>query len=374
MDPLMNVLETASAWNIAVQQRRLQDKTIHGDALKSASKIGDEQFLLLRVIWKSHRKADSFRKALGQWLNRAQAELADDTCWKTYLGGLEKDRKPRGTFALARHYQAEACSEELKFKEECLDTPVAKHTRSHTNRNPPTDLESLFGGLSVEDSPTRSRSTGLSTSLVPMTPPGQTSAYGISYGTPDFSNEETPSPLQSLTPGPEELRRVMYPPMKDEQIVNTALVLFLNALTMYQNLKVSWTMHRIPLRASFNPHSFVARTDGYLSDEEGNPLVLIEVKPVTRNTKLTPIRMQESAQMVAWIKAYEDGAHAPRKMRTIISQDRHEIFITVADCKVEYVRYLQGVSGASNNISLMTMHEYDPWNTGSAADMHDKPN
>jgi hypothetical protein len=106
----------------------------------------------------------------------------------------------------------------------------------------------------------------------------------------------------------------MYPPTKDEQIVNTALVHLLNALAMYQNLNVSWTIHRIPLRAIFDPYSFEARTDGYLSDGQGNPLVLIEVKPVRREDKLAPIRMQESAQMVAWIKAYEDGVQDPRKM------------------------------------------------------------
>jgi hypothetical protein len=106
----------------------------------------------------------------------------------------------------------------------------------------------------------------------------------------------------------------MYRPTKDEQIVNTALMLLLNALTMSQGLRVSWTMHRIPLRAIFDPHSYEARTDGYLSDGKGNPHVLIEVKPMERNRRQPQIRMQESAQMVAWIKAYEDGVQGPRKM------------------------------------------------------------
>jgi hypothetical protein len=106
----------------------------------------------------------------------------------------------------------------------------------------------------------------------------------------------------------------MYRPTKDEQIVNTALVLLLNALTMSRGLSVSWTMHRIPLRAIFDPYSYEARTDGYLSDSKGSPHVLIEVKPMERNKRQPQIRMQKGAQMVAWIKAYEDGVRGPRKM------------------------------------------------------------
>ncbi|CEL01829.1 hypothetical protein ASPCAL01407 [Aspergillus calidoustus] len=336
MTPLQRVPETIAAWNVAVEQRRLQGKTIHGEGLGRMDRKGERQ------IGGRHMLAN-------------------------HLGGLPKKQNPGGTFALVRHYQDEVCSRELEFKPNCLDTPVAMRTRSHTT----SGLESQFRSLSVEDSPTRSRSTGLSTSLVPMTPLNQSSAYAPSYGTPGYGDEGTPSPLQILSPGPEELHHVMYPPTKDEQIVNTALVLLLNALAMYQNLNVSWTMHRIPLRAIFDPYSFEARTDGYLSDGQGNSQVLIEVKPVRREDKLAPIRMQESAQMVAWIKAYEDGVQGPRKMRFIISQVRHEIFITLAEYKTEYVNYLQGVSDASGNISLMAMHEYGPWDTRSAAHMYD---
>jgi hypothetical protein len=83
MPTLQRVPETIAAWNVAVEQRRLQDKTIHGGALASASKIGDEQFLLLRVIWNSHRKADSLKKVLGEWIGKADAKLEADTCWQT---------------------------------------------------------------------------------------------------------------------------------------------------------------------------------------------------------------------------------------------------------------------------------------------------
>jgi hypothetical protein len=57
--------------------------------------------------------------------------------------------------------------------------------------------------------------------------------------------------------------------------------------------------------------------------------------------------------------------------RFIISQDQHQIFITLADYWTGYVKYLQGVSGASRDISLMTMNEYGPWDTRSAGDMYD---
>lgn len=112
---------------------------------------------------------------------------------------------------------------------------------------------------------------------------------------------------------PEELANILYPPTKDEQIVNTALVVFPNALTIHFSLSLDWTLHRKSFNAVFEDAEFQARTDGYLSDSYGTPSVLLEVKPFRRTKKLDLIQIQESAQMVAWIKSDEESAQERRK-------------------------------------------------------------
>lgn len=108
--------------------------------------------------------------------------------------------------------------------------------------------------------------------------------------------------LASDSPIPEELESLIYPPTKDEQIVNTALLIFLNALTAHFPLANDWTLHRKIFVAQFKHASIEARTDGYLGDRsDGKVRALVEVKPAARKKYRTPIRMQESAQMVAWI-------------------------------------------------------------------------
>lgn len=105
---------------------------------------------------------------------------------------------------------------------------------------------------------------------------------------------------------PQDLVAILYPPTKDEQTVNTALVVFLNALTIHFALSLDWTLHRKSFNAVFENAVFQARTDGYLGDSYGTPSILIEVKPIGRSAKLELIQMQESAQMVAWIKSDDE--------------------------------------------------------------------
>lgn len=86
--------------------------------------------------------------------------------------------------------------------------------------------------------------------------------------------------LASISPVPKELENLLYPPTRDEQIVNAALVLFLSALTIHFPLSSGWTLHRRVFTANFQTASLEPRTDGYLEDRRlGNVRALIEVKP-----------------------------------------------------------------------------------------------
>ncbi|KAF4989250.1 hypothetical protein F66182_16659, partial [Fusarium sp. NRRL 66182] len=131
----------------------------------------------------------------------------------------------------------------------------------------------------------------------------------------ESEDEDEPTPDRPETPVPHELVNVMYPPTKDEQIVNTALIVLLNALTIHlDSFSSKWTLHRKAFIATFGEAAFEARTDGYLNNRQGKPSVIVEVKPVMRSTKLSAIRMQESAQMIAWIKS--DDYETQRKCMT----------------------------------------------------------
>jgi hypothetical protein len=111
--------------------------------------------------------------------------------------------------------------------------------------------------------------------------------------------DESPSPSPSSDPSPpntiaRELERILYPPTKDEQIVNTALIVLLNALTTHFDFYSNWTLHRKPFTATFENAQFEARTDGYLDSPGGKTRVIIEVKPVLRSRHLYPFRCRRA--------------------------------------------------------------------------------
>lgn len=135
------------------------------------------------------------------------------------------------------------------------------------------------------------------------TPTKKSTNFSENWSASESDDEDIPTSPRAETPVPQKLVNVMYPPTKDEQIVNTALIVLLNALTIHlESFSSKWTLHRKAFIAAFGDAEFEARTDGYLNDQD-NPSIIVEVKHVMRSTKLSAIGMQESAQMVAWIKS-----------------------------------------------------------------------
>ena len=94
----------------------------------------------------------------------------------------------------------------------------------------------------------------------------------------------------------------------DEQIVNTALIVFLSALTLNcPAVKGSWSLHRAPFVAKDTSGNklYEARVDGYLINPRGEITAIVEVKPFLREKeKKRTIRIQEGGQMAAWISQY----------------------------------------------------------------------
>lgn len=69
--------ETPGQWHKLLAKLGLEKSTIHTVDLASASKIGLDQFLLLRVLWKKHEKRKDVIGFLGlqDWVEKAQKEL-----------------------------------------------------------------------------------------------------------------------------------------------------------------------------------------------------------------------------------------------------------------------------------------------------------
>ncbi|KAE8321350.1 hypothetical protein BDV39DRAFT_210808 [Aspergillus sergii] len=120
-----------------------------------------------------------------------------------------------------------------------------------------------------------------------------------------------------------------------------------------------WMPHRFWFKFESGGAAFEARTDGYLKDHRtGNVIGIVEVKAGLRSSDKS-IRMQESAEMVAWITSL---SHAPKDLPSrsfIVSEDRHKIYVTFAEYGVEYLRYLKGRPYTGD--PFLVMHEYGPW-------------
>jgi hypothetical protein len=276
-----------SQWTARAGKEGLIGSTIHTASLKSASTIEEGQYLLFRVLWKAKplQDFDWKRFDLDRWEDEANALLANYGSWKSYCDGFGRQDIPESTFALVRYFQLQAAeTSDTTSAPTVIVTPVTDRTRSKMS------LERRLFHTHLE---TPTRSTGI--------------LAGDSESEEELG-EADESPVVSESPAPHELRNIMHQQTKDEQIVNTALVNFLSALTLHSGLPNQWSLHPRPFKAHFAHASFEARTDGYLEDTKagGRVRALIEVKAILRRQKPKPIRMQEAAQMVAWIRSHPD--------------------------------------------------------------------
>lgn len=97
-------------------------------------------------------------------------------------------------------------------------------------------------------------------------------------------------------------------PIKDEQTVNVFLLAFLSALTASSvPFHTCWVAERNTLLYQRTVR-YIAKTDGHLRDSNNGSRSIIEVKSRVRADD-TMIRVQESAQMAAWIKQTRLESH-----------------------------------------------------------------
>ncbi|KAL2821904.1 hypothetical protein BJX63DRAFT_427265 [Aspergillus granulosus] len=352
--------DTKATWEKRVKKLGIWPASVHtAKPLTRASEIKEKEFYRLHVLWKHSPipKFDWTLAGLAEWKNEAKILLRGYKCWQEYCNSLQTKEICESTFALALAFQRQAAGIDTNITRPDVEAGPPRYPTRQARKPRITPMDMLTertGRLNIQAS--SAKEEGADDEDVFLSTP-------VRIREQQFN--DTPISLDS--PGDPELRRTIYPPTKDEQIVNTALLNFLTALTIHMKLSVQWSLHRVPLHADFNTASYEARTDGYLesieeSEKDKKIRALIEVKAALREIKRNKIRMQESAQTVAWLKSHPDtgGLLNTRGRRIHVSQDRHEIWVIIADYDDSYLRYLEGEDDPD---AFMTMQEYGPWFT-----------
>ena len=126
-----------------------------------------------------------------------------------------------------------------------------------------------------------------------------------SYLDPDYSFDNSFVSENSFAPpNPQSpIRTTTTAPSEDEQIVNIALILWLQTLVMFhswiQSENLKWSVKRL----KFDFGEWEARTDGCLRKNR-EVKAIVEVKPYARVDYEDAIQKQESAQMASWIRHF----------------------------------------------------------------------
>ena len=289
-------------WEIRAKQFRVKSSAMHEiDVMGSGSKVTEEQFLVMRVLWREHRKDSKSitDKIDTKWYEQSKTILDEDKQWQGYLKDFDENSsliRPLGLFGLVKLYRQQVCGiqenstaqDSAKF----FFTPVGKRTRSQMARL-----------AQIHETPTKRSGASQLEVLTPQTPEKQiVSGFGNLSLQSDIGGRSllgsTPdSPLDAA------LLAFKYPQTPDESTVNVALLTLLNALTAdTKELLSPWKLDRYALHFNHEGRKvYEARVDGYLPGTGNAPLALIEVKARSRQQHTHEIRKQESAQMVAWI-------------------------------------------------------------------------
>ncbi|KAI1824096.1 hypothetical protein F4861DRAFT_539412 [Xylaria intraflava] len=323
-----------SEWDLMAKPRGLQSVSIFGDhkrALKSASVMDFDQFLLLRTLTICKFPPNDLLDSGYNWSiahRTAVASLEAQESWSLYLDSIKKGLsgiKSLGLFSLVWHYQLRVCP---------VEGPDSTTLPIHR--------------LAIRPRLASERSTQ---------PQAQTPQVSTRRG------QEAPSTRPNLLQDTLSQARVAI----DEQIVNVALILYLNALTLCSEAQGEWTPHRkgFVLKSQEGEKVYEARVDGYLHSSNQDVQAIVEVKACHRHAKTTQIQMQEAGEMAAWIGTNPPDVRIMREQkklcrRLLISQDREEIYIIIAEFDADYVDY---ICDRPARRSFLKMREYGPFLT-----------
>ncbi|KKZ63206.1 hypothetical protein EMCG_02411 [[Emmonsia] crescens] len=244
--------KTPSDWLKSAKGYGVESTTIHDlEDFKSGSKIEEAQYLALRVLW---RQADSFGFDPEEWdLDRdlAKKHLDSQRNWSDYIQNLHSGQKcnPQlGTFDMLWHYQQTVTAlAETGPQLEKVYSPISSRTRRglQLKTSQPEATPSK-----VQDKIQETGSTPVS--FTPSrTPQAFMNRLIRGMAEMDTSEYEPPSPTPTRTPYSVASRgdsgeHNQFPPVDDEQIVNTALILLLQGVCLRAQgvEKAQWTQQR----------------------------------------------------------------------------------------------------------------------------------
>jgi hypothetical protein len=310
-------------WKCQAIHCGLQGGTVFDlDKYHSASKIDFKQFLHLRALWIPAKQEDfADPKNRQTWLADAYYEQAKKRLkgwkpWESYLKTLKQTREqlytgmfPQlGTFSLVRHQQLDVdrCKGDKEPTPKFF-SPVRYQTRlrSKLQQNDP---------FQRSDSPTPGARAGELN--LPQTPVNLVKYQNLLDDIPSsLASESARSDFpESMSPISADMVKE-FPAADDEQIVNSALVLFLNAVVIHFVRKADWTLHRKIFRIGKsnkrNKEGFEARVDGFLRRHfDDKVMAIVETKACVREAKEADIQMQETAQMAAWISTFPENVES----------------------------------------------------------------
>ncbi|MCJ1464542.1 hypothetical protein MMC07_003155 [Pseudocyphellaria aurata] len=371
-----------NSWKVLATRHGVLHKNVHDlENLDSASRIGDEQFYALRVYWHLHVSLLSKSQLCeAEAIKNAKIYLKENDSWHKYLQEIKanvgspplSNVKDIGSFSLVRYNQERTflIQRDLPATDDEGDPARQKvfayspmRLRSKDKKAPPNTPTPMQRDQPDDD-------VFDMTSLVTPLREIRGSPFGVSTdGSSILPSPESPAnPAESL-------------PSPDEIIVNMALNLFLENLTIYHSDinrggsdSPRWTAQHLPLKCG----TWKAWTDGFLQiASDGRRIgAIMEVKPYIRATRLFAILKQESAQMAAWIYQYpHDGFPGSNKRgpcfrRLLISQDSFEIYLNLAEYDSAYISYIRRDEQAMvDRPSLMKINQYGPWNTKNSDHM-----
>ena len=308
--------------------------------VKSASKIGKRQYLTLRALWTETRTLDPQIPFVDKdtLCGEATQFILTHQAWQDYWNDFDAESydpgKPKA-LAHVRAYQrdSQAISRGKISRKELARLP-AKVTPIKVHDHGRTSDSSDFDDEAEEDNQY-------------LGAEGKDPVAAMAARTDNLALKTPDKPREIMAPTPQTpAAKASTSPVEDETIVNMALILFLQSLCMWhpklclrQRSVPCWTIKHLELKFDMKRDNnelgtvktggkagaktgpvggnyrkakpkdvWKARTDGFLR-VENRAAMIVEVKPYVRLDCSPEVQMQETAQMVAWIKACPDDCH-----------------------------------------------------------------
>ncbi|KAF7720325.1 Uncharacterized protein PECH_003445 [Penicillium ucsense] len=168
----------------------------------------------------------------------------------------------------------------------------------------------------------------------------------------------------------------------NEQIVNTSLVCFLDAICgKHARLKKAcvWTPQNAGLTANFPKAAMVCKLDGYLcSDSTSQTHLILEAKPNRREKHSPTVYWQEAAELVAALRTPLPKG-LKRDMAVLISQDGDQLYIAKAFQGATYLEYLERTEEPKqpeqlnelDEAGFLRIEQWGPWNIAHPGDVEE---